>query len=77
MSLRKTRTRPSKKPTVDELQYFYRRENGLRVLKKSSQKSIAIKATELTEEASVLLSPYQAFIVILWNIIGDHFLLGV
>lgn len=75
--MRKTRTRTSKKPTVDELQYFYRRENGLRVLKKILQKSIAIKATELTEEASVLLSFYQAFIVILWNIIGDHFLLGV
>lgn len=41
------------------------------------KKSIAIKATELTKEASVLLSLYRAFIVVLWNIIGDHFLLGV
>lgn len=41
------------------------------------EKNIEVKTTELTEEASVLLSSYQAFIAVLWNIIGDNFLLGV
>ena len=50
---------------------------GSEFWKKSSKKNIAIIATGITEEAAVLLSSYQAFIVILLNIIGDHFLLGV